>query len=231
MRGPMTAAGTTKPKISGQENHAHEIAEQQDLPRQDRGVLQYAAQDQSALDQRARRVGQCVEIDLVAWRIALCDHAQPLAKTRAPGQHAFRVQLAHVLAEQLILVGERGGKAAGMRLRQVSQHLSEELEPNEEAVQRVFIKSVAAPENIFEQLAILREIAQQQALGEFALVPEMIKKAALRNAGRRDQLLNRGGGEAFGEHRAFRELKQTLARVAALAWDIFEHSGLYHEYS
>jgi hypothetical protein len=45
----------------------------------------------------------------------------------------------------------------------------------------------------------------------------MVEEAALGNAGRRDQLLDRGGGKSFGEHCVFRERKQTLPGVAGLA--------------
>jgi len=59
----------------------------------------------------------------------------------------------------------------------------------------------------------------------------MVEEAALGNAGRRDQLLDRGGGKSFGEHCVFRERKQTLPGVAGLAAGVIEHGALYHEYS
>src|SRR5262249_48828334 len=102
-------------------------------------------------------------------RIALGNHAQPFAKTIASGQHAVGVELAHFVVEQLVLIGERSGETAGVRLRQIGQHFGEQLESDQEAVQRVFVEIVAAPENIFEQLSILLEIPKQQAFGELSL--------------------------------------------------------------
>jgi len=115
-----------------------------------------------------------------------------------------------------------------MRLRQIGQHLGEELEPDQKTVQRIFVEIVSAPENAVEQLVVLLEITQQQTLGQLALVLEVIEKAALRNAGRRDQLFNRGGGKPFRKHRALRKLEQSLAGVAGLAGGILEHGALYH---
>lgn len=51
-----------------------------------------------------------------------------------------------------------------MRLRQISQHFGKEFESDHETVQRIFVEIVAALEDIFEDLAILLEVAQQQAL-------------------------------------------------------------------
>jgi hypothetical protein len=98
-------------------------------------------------------------------------------------------------------------------------------------VQRVFVEIVAAPENGFEQLPILLKVPHQQSLGELALVLEMVKEAAFGNAGCRDQLVDRSGRETLGKHGAFRELKQALPCVGALAGNIIEHGGLYHECS
>ncbi len=110
-----------------------------------------------------------------------------------------------------------------MPLREIGKHFCEKLQPDQKSLQRVFVELVAAAEDVFEHLAILREITQQQPLGELALVLEMVEKAAFRNAGCRDQLVDRGGGESLGEHRAFGKLEQPFAGVAGLAWDIVEH--------
>src|SRR5262249_25630319 len=117
-----------------------------------------------------------------------------------------------------------------MRFRQIGQHLGKELESDQEAVQRVLVEIVAAPENGLKQFAILREVTQQQALGEFTFVLEVVEEAALGNTRRCDQLVDRCRGETFGEHRTFCELKQTFAGVAGSAGGIFEHQALYHEY-
>jgi hypothetical protein len=53
------------------------------LPRQDRGVLQHAAEDQSALDDSRGRVGQSVEIDVLPWRIVFGNEVQAIVKTRS----------------------------------------------------------------------------------------------------------------------------------------------------
>src|SRR5262249_30602883 len=106
-----------------------------------------------------------------------------------------------------------------------------QLEPDEKSLQRIFVELVAAAEDVFEHLAVLRQVAQQQALGQLALVLEMVEEAALGDTGCRDQLLDGGGGETLGEDGAFCKLEQALAGVAAFPWNIVEHGQLYHECS
>jgi hypothetical protein len=53
------------------EDETHEISKKQDLPRQDCGVPQHAAEDQTTFDQRAGCVGERIEIQFLARRIAL----------------------------------------------------------------------------------------------------------------------------------------------------------------
>src|SRR5262249_57961501 len=86
------------------------------------------------------------------------------AKAGTPGEHAIGVELAQLLVEQLVLIGKRGGEAAGMRLRQIGKHLGEKPETDQEAVQRVFVQIIATAENAVEQFAILPQVAQQQPL-------------------------------------------------------------------
>src|SRR5262245_10331863 len=205
-----------------------EIAEQQHLPWNDGRVPQHAAEDQPALDQRGGRVGQSLEVDLMSRWITLCNQAQPFAEAVAPGQQTIGIEFANLVVEQLILVGERSGKTTRMRLRKIGQHFGKELEADQKSLQRIFVELVAAAEDVLEHDVILREVAQQQALGELALVLEMVEEAAFRDAGRRDQLIDRGRGEAFCEHRVFSELEQAFTGVAALAWNIVEHRRLYH---
>ena len=67
------------------EDHTHEIAEQQHLPRQDGRVLQHAPENEPAFDQRVGCVRERIEVDRLNWRIALGDQTQTLAEAIAPG--------------------------------------------------------------------------------------------------------------------------------------------------
>src|SRR5262245_36159994 len=118
-----------------------------------------------------------------------------------------------------------------MRFRQIGQHFGKELEPDQKAMQRVFVEVVAATENGFEQLSILLEVTQQQTLGELALVLEVIEEAALGDTRCNDQLVDRGCGEPLGEHSALSEFEQTFAGIACSPGGLLEHRALYHEYS
>ena len=75
------------------------------------------------------------------------------------------------------------------------------------------------------------EVAQHQRLGERALVLEVIEEAALGDAGRRDQLLDRGGGEALRHDRGFRQRQQAFFRLVGALGRLLEHGQLYHESS
>src|SRR5262245_43039570 len=155
--------------------------------------------------------------------IALGDQTQSFAEPVAPGQHAFGVELADLGIEQLVLIGEGRCEAPGVCLRQVGQHLGEKLQPNQKSLQRIFVEFITAAEDVLEHSAILGEVAQQQPLGELTLVLEMVEEAAFRNTGRRNQLVDRGGGKPLGEHRALGKFEQSLPGIAALAWNIVEH--------
>ena len=56
-----------------------------------------------------------------------------------------------------------------MRLGQVRHHLGEELEADEEAVQRIVVEFVAAAEEIVEELAVTFQVAQISALARSVL--------------------------------------------------------------
>ena len=79
------------------EYQPYEIAEQQHLPWNDRRVPQHAAEDQPALDQRGGRVGQRLEVDLMARWITLCNEPQTFAEAVAPGQQTIGVELADLV--------------------------------------------------------------------------------------------------------------------------------------
>ena len=115
-----------------------------------------------------------------------------------------------------------------MRFGQIAHHLGEQLQADQEAVQRILVKLIAAPENVVEDRPVVREVAQQHRLGELGLVLEVIEEAALGDADRGDQLLDRGRGKALGQHGGFRDFEDALAGVFA---GRFEHGELYHESS
>ena len=115
-----------------------------------------------------------------------------------------------------------------MHLGHVGEHLGEQFQPDQKAVQRIVVQLVAARENILEHLLVVREVAQHQAFRERALVLEVIEEAALGDADRRDDLLDRGRGEAFRQHGGFRHFEDAGARVGFGGLGV-EH-GVYQEY-
>jgi hypothetical protein len=100
------------------------------------------------------------------------------SRKRAPTDDAARIQRADLLVEELVLIGEGGGEAAGIIRRQIRHQLGEQAQADEKAVQRVFVQFAAAVEDVVEQNLVLREVALHQRLGERALVLEVIEEAA-----------------------------------------------------
>ena len=117
-----------------------------------------------------------------------------------------------------------------MRLGQVAHHLGEQLQSDEEAVQRIVVEFVAAREDFIEHLLVVLDVAQHQAHRERGLVAEVIEEAALGDADRGDDLVDRGRGETLREHRRFGDFEDAGARIelglSDPAW-----LALYQEYS
>lgn len=103
-----------------------------------------------------------------------------------------------------------------MHFGHVRHHLSEQFQSDQEAVQRVFVQFVGTVEQFVQHLPVMFEVANQQRLGEFGLVLEMVEEAALGDTGSRDQFVDRGAGEAFRQHGFLGQRQQALAGVAAL---------------
>jgi hypothetical protein len=59
--------------------------------------------------------------------------------------------LANLFVEQPILIAEGRNEAAGMAVRQVGEHLRHHFEPDEKAMQRIFIELVRAPEKVVKR--------------------------------------------------------------------------------
>ena len=112
-----------------------------------------------------------------------------------------------------------------MRLGQPRHHLGEELQPDQEAVQRVVVQFVAAAKELVEHRAVLLEVALEQRLREIGLVLEMIEEAALGDADRGDDLLDRGRGESLREHRLLGGRENPLARLAAPSCRNLQHAN------
>ena len=140
-----------------------------------------------------------------------------------PGEEAGGVQFANLAIEDLVLVGEGRRKAPGMRLGQVRHHLGEQLEPDQEAVERIVVEFVAAAEEIVKEFAVTFEVAEDQRLGEVRLVLEVIEEPALRDPGSGDKLVDRGRGESLREHRQLGEVEESVAGRATLSDRHVEH--------
>jgi hypothetical protein len=62
------------------------------------------------------------------------------------------------------------------------------------------VQFIAAREDVLEHLLVVLEVTQHQSLGEGGLVAEMVEEAALGDADRCDDLLDRGRGKTFRQH-------------------------------
>src|SRR5262245_10349305 len=92
-------------------------------------------------------------------------------------------------------------------------------------MQRILVEFIGATEDLVEQGVLARDIADQEGLGELALVLEMIEESALGNSDGGDQLLDRGGRKALLEHRRFSCVENALARISALPLLSVLHGG------
>ncbi len=74
-------------------------------------------------------------------------------------------------------------------------------------MQRVVVQRIGPREQIIEDDLVAFEIALEQRLREIVLVAEMIEEPALGDACRRDQLVDRGQGEALVQHGVLGEIE------------------------
>ena len=148
-----------------------------------------------------------LDVDFGPWRIAFGDEQEAFVEAAPPGKKARGVQLPDLAVEDLVLVGEGRREAAGMRLGQVRHHLGEQLEPDEETMERVVVEFVATAEEVVEQLAVAFEVTEDQRLGEVRLVLEMVEEPALGDTGGDDQFLDRRRRESLREHRQLGEVE------------------------
>jgi hypothetical protein len=100
--------------------------------------------------------------------------------------------------------------------RQIADQLRQQLEADKKPVQWILVELIGAREQIVEKGVLALDVTDQEDLGEFSLILEMIEKSALCDADGGDQLLDRGGREAFVEDRALGRIEDALARISAL---------------
>jgi hypothetical protein len=84
-------------------------------------------------------------------------------------------------------------------------------------VQGTFVELVGAAEQVVEERVLALDIADQQRLGEVALVLEMIEEAVLGDADGGDELVDGCGGEALFENGGLGRVENAVPRVAAFA--------------
>ena len=132
-----------------------------------------------------------------ARRIARGNRLETLLEPLAPIQNRRGIEVPDLLVEQAILVAIGSDKAARVAARQVGHHFRQHLKPDEEAMERILVELIGAGKQLVEQSVLARHVTDQKRLRQLALVPEMIEEAALGDADRRDQLLDRGRGEAL----------------------------------
>jgi hypothetical protein len=74
-------------------------------------------------------------------------------------------------------------------------------------MQRILVELIGAGEDLVEQGLLALDVANEERLGEFAFVLEMIEESALGDADGGDQLLDRGGRESLVENRRFGRMR------------------------
>ena len=150
-------------------------------------------------------------------RIDRSDAAEDFAEARVPVPHRLRGEFAHFAVEQPLLIADAGDQAAGMAVRQVGHGLGEQLQRNQERLQRIVGQLPAAREDIVEQPIVGRDIAAEHFAGERVLVPEVVEEAALGEPGLGDHFVDRGGAKSLGEDGGFRDLENPFARCFAFS--------------
>ena len=180
-----------------EEDRADKVAVEQDLPSQHVFVADGLGQDDATIGDHRKHVGKIVEADLGARRIARGNQLETLLEPLAPIQNRRGIEVPDLLVEQAILVAIGGDEASRVAAREVGHHFRQHLKSDEEAMERILVELIGAGKQLVEQSVLARHVTDQKRLRQLALVPEMIEKAALGNADRRDQLLDRGRGEAL----------------------------------
>jgi hypothetical protein len=108
-----------------------------------------------------------------------------------------------------------------MTVRQVGHGFGEQLQGNQERLQRVVGQFTAAREDCVEEPILGGDISAEHLAGERILVLEVVEEAALGEPGFSNHLVDRGRSKSFGKHGRFRNLENSLARRFALS-----HPGL-----
>ena len=103
-----------------------------------------------------------------------------------------------------------------MAVRQIGHRLGEQLQRDQERLQRVVGQLTAAREDLVEQPIVGRDISAEHFAGERILVLEVVEEAAFGEAGLGDHFVDRSGAKSLGEHGGFRDLENSLARRFAL---------------
>lgn len=146
------------------------------------------------------------EIDVDARRIHLGDLFERGEKAPPPAEHGSGVEAAHLVVELLVVIGDRRHHAARMRGFKLGHHLGEELETDQEGVQRIVGKVAPAREDRIQLGVVVVNEAFEQRLRKIGLVAEMIEEPALGDLGGGDDLVDRRVGESLGQHGSLRNL-------------------------
>jgi hypothetical protein len=104
-----------------------------------------------------------------------------------------------------------------MPIRQISRHVGEELQEDQEAVQRIVAQIIGLLEEAEEDFVFLLQVADEQRLREVVLILEVIEEAALGDAGFEDDLIERRAGKPLRQHRRLGDVENALARLLAFA--------------
>jgi hypothetical protein len=84
-------------------------------------------------------------------------------------------------------------------------------------MQRILVELIGAREQLVEQRVLALDVADQQRLGELALLLEMIKESALGDADAAISSSIEVAAKSLLQHRRLSRVENALARVAPLA--------------
>ncbi len=93
-------------------------------------------------------------------------------------------------------------------------------------MQRIVTQLFRLLEQVVEDPPLGIEVTLQQGLREVVLIAEMVEETGFGDAGFTDDLVDRGGGEAFVQHGVLRDVHDALARLFAFAQNLHTHFAI-----
>jgi tetratricopeptide (TPR) repeat protein len=110
-----------------------------------------------------------------------------------------------------------------MTVRQIGHHLRKKLQEREEGMEGVVDQRIGASRQILEYGVVMIPETDEQGLCKLILVAKMIEEPVSGDVGRLDYRLYAGGGETLTQNHCFRDRKDALTGLLALAEKLSRH--------